>query len=134
MERDDVDTGEIITTRPHPYFHSKNEVILAATDLEEVYDNAVERIKEEIANFQRQGSGWRFKNVVKLGIYTTVYEPLRDNSYIPLPKKLKNKKAIINPQNSEDEECFKMVYNYSTKLSRRAKKSIQNKSIPAKTS
>ena len=107
MEHDDMNTGEVITTWPHPYFHSKNEVILAATDLEEVYDNAVERIKEEMANFQKKGSGWRFKSVIRLDIHTTVYEPLRGNSYIPLPKKLKNKKAIINPQNNEDEECFK---------------------------
>ena len=106
MERDDMDTGEIINTRPHPYFHSKNEVILATTDLEEVYDNAVERIKEEIANFQRKGSGWRFKSVIRFDIHTTGYKPMRGNSYFPLPKKLKNKKAIINPQNV-DEECFK---------------------------
>ena len=35
-----------------------------------------------------------------------MYQPLRGNSYIPLPDKLKNKKAIINPRN-KDNECFK---------------------------
>ena len=54
-----------------------------------------------------KGSGWRFKSVIRFDIHTTVYEPLKGNSYIPLPKKLKNKRAIINPQNNEDEECFK---------------------------
>ena len=34
------------------------------------------------------------------------YRPLRGNSYIPLPKELANKKAIINMMN-EDDQCFK---------------------------
>jgi len=35
-----------------------------------------------------------------------VYKPLRGNSYIPLPKELANKKAIINLKNN-DNLCFK---------------------------
>ena len=87
MEHDDINTGEVITSVR--YFGTENKVILAATDVEEVYDNAVERIKERIANDQRKGSGWRFKSVIRFDIHTTVYKPLRGCSYIPLPPKLK---------------------------------------------
>ena len=104
MERVDMNTGEVITSRP--YFRTKSEPILAATDVEEVYDNAVDRIKEKIANFLRQRSGWIFKSVIRLDIHTAVYMPLRGNTYIPLPPTLAAKKAIINPQN-EDDQCFK---------------------------
>ena len=66
--------GKVITSRP--YFHTKSEQILAATDVEEVYDNTVDIIKKRIANYQRQGSGWRFISVIRLDIHTTIYEPL----------------------------------------------------------
>jgi hypothetical protein len=59
-----------------------------------------------MANFQMQGSNWRFKSVVKMNINTFVYKPLKGSSYIPLPKELGAKKAIINMKN-EDNECFK---------------------------
>ena len=61
---------------------------------------------ESMATFQRRGSNWRFRRVVKLDINTVEYKPLRGNSYIPLPKKLASKKAIINMKN-EDKQCFK---------------------------
>jgi len=34
------------------------------------------------------------------------YTPISGSSYIPLPNDIKNKKAVINPQNS-DQNCFK---------------------------
>ena len=105
MERIDIKTGEVITANPS--FRSNTEIILEATDLNEIYGNAVDKIKETIANFQMQGSNWQFRRVDKLDINMVIYRPLRGTSYINLPKNLKNKKAIINPKNEEDEECFK---------------------------
>ena len=93
MECVDINTGEVITGEP--YFHTENEVILAATDVEEVYDNAVDRIKEQIANFLRLGSGWIFKSVIRFDIHTAVYKPLRGNTYIPLPPTLAAKKLLL---------------------------------------
>ena len=75
--------------------------------MNKIYEDAVNKIQESIAKFQMLGSNWRFGRVDKLDIHTVIYEPLRGNSYIPLPTKLENKKAIINPQNEKDEECFK---------------------------
>ena len=34
------------------------------------------------------------------------YNPLRGESYIPLPKELANKKVIINIKNMDDNKCF----------------------------
>ena len=55
---------------------------------------------------QRGQSGWRFRSIVSLNVFTAEYKPLKGSSYIPLPSCLSSKKAIINMQN-EDEECFK---------------------------
>ena len=64
MERVEIKTGEVITTNVS--FRSKTEIILEATDVNEFYKNAVDKIKESIAKFQMQGSNWRFRRVVKL--------------------------------------------------------------------
>ena len=69
-------------------FLSKTGIVLDATDVKELYQNVSDKVMESMANFQMQGSNWRFKRVVKLDINTAVYKPLKGNSYIPLPKKL----------------------------------------------
>ena len=65
-----------------------------------------ETVLESLAKFQRQGSNWRFHSVLRLDLRTVKYLPLGGSSYIPLPKFLAAKKAIINLKN-EDDECFK---------------------------
>lgn len=104
MERRHITTGEVETTNAH--FHSLTETILEATDVTELYRIAVDKIMDSLDVFLRNGSGWRFRSVVNLGINTVVYEPFRGNSYIRLSKKLANKKAIINLKN-DDNQCFK---------------------------
>ena len=42
----------------------------------------------------------------ELNIHTVKYEPLKGSSYIPLPKNLAHKKALINMKNM-DNKCFK---------------------------
>ena len=104
MERVDMKSGE--EESANVPFVSKTEVILDATDINEVYDNAINKIPETMASFQMRGSNWRFGAVLKLDINTAVYKPLKGSSYIVLPAYLANKKAIINMKNSDD-QCFK---------------------------
>ena len=65
----------------------------------------VERILENIATFLATESEIRFYSVIKLELHTVSYKPLRGETYIPLPKKLANKNAIINIKN-KDNKCF----------------------------
>ena len=104
MEKVDMKSGEVVEAEAN--FKSKTEIILEATDVGEIYSNAVDKIKESMASYQMRGSNWRFRAVLKLDIDTVEYKPLKGNSYIPLPEYLANKKAIINPKNNDD-ECFK---------------------------
>lgn len=94
MERTDLSTGETAeTTAP---FASRIHL----------YSMMEERILENLVTFQSRGSNWAFVSIIDLTIHTVQYKPLRGNSYIPLPKNLKDKKALINMKN-EDDECFK---------------------------
>ena len=66
-----------------------------------------DKIFESIQNFQNRGSGWQFDRVEHLDININPYNPLSGSSYIKLPGKLYEKKAIINVKNENDNECFK---------------------------
>ena len=90
-------------------FHSNIEVNLDGTNEEELYDMMVERIIEKMATFQSKGSGWRLHSIIQLELHTMGYNPLRGETWIPLPKELANKNAIINMKN-KDNKCFCGVF------------------------
>ena len=96
--------GEEIFTDYH--FNTKNNIVDGSTNLVNFFSVGVERLIELIESLQGRGSGWIFDEVLHFDILTNVYKPLAGSSYIPLPKFLASKKAIINPKNS-DQECFK---------------------------
>ena len=86
-------------------FHSDIGVNLDGTDERDLYDTMVERIIEKMATFQSMGSGWRLYRTIQLELHTVRFNPLRGETWIPLPKELANKKAIINVKN-KDNKCF----------------------------
>ena len=57
------------------------------------------------ATYQNEGSPCRLRSIIQLELHTVRYNPLRGETYIPLSKKLANKKAIINIKN-KDNQCF----------------------------
>ena len=104
MEKVDLKSGEVIAKEAA--FHSKAEVIIESTNSSELLSKMKDTVSESIAKFQRQGSNWRFRSVLGLYLHTIKYESLEGSSYIPLPRFLAAKKAIINLRNKDD-ECFK---------------------------
>ena len=101
---------EIISDKPSyiqdkAYFQSKTHINLKATDVKEILAAMIKKILQGIYIYQKNGSGWDFKEVVNLEIHTVDYKPIRGSSYIPLPYFTKRKKAIVNIRNS-DEKCF----------------------------
>ena len=99
----DGGAGEVFTDY---HFNTKNNIVDSATNLTDFLSVSVERLIELIESLQGRGSGWIFDEVLHFDILTNVYKPLAGSSYIPLPKFLASKKAIINPKNS-NQECFK---------------------------
>ena len=105
MERTDTDGFTAIKKFA---FHSKNnKIILESTNIYEIYNEIIDEIEEEIQKVQDAvGSGWVFLEVENLTLHTSKWNPINAGSYIDLPKELKNKTAIINMKN-QDDECFK---------------------------
>ena len=88
-------------------FASKMEIVTESTDISVIYNTMTSLIFELIQNFNNRGSGWQFDRVEHLDININPYNPLSASSYIELPGKLAEKKAIINVKNENDNECFK---------------------------
>ena len=86
-------------------FNSGTHINLESTDVNKLIDINVKKIIEDLEVYQKNGSGWYFKEVHSLEIHTVDYNPMKGSSYIPLPDWISNKKAIVNIQN-KDEKCF----------------------------
>ena len=90
-------------------FHSEIEINVEGTNENEIYTTMTDTILERIANLingsSGGGSGWIFYKIINLELHTVSYRPLRGNTWIPLPKELADKKAIINMKN-KDNKCF----------------------------
>ena len=88
-------------------FHSAIKIILESTDVEEVFNEMVDEIETAIQKTENaEGSGWVLESITDIKLHTAEWNPLNAGSYMELPANLKNKKAIINMKN-QDDECFK---------------------------
>ena len=98
------ENGEYIEVEPT--FLSKNKANLEGENPFKIFDEMVEEVMVNMANYQKEGSNLQFEKVIELVVPFARYEPLGGSSFMPLPAQLKNKKAIVNMKN-EDEKCFK---------------------------
>lgn len=55
-----------------------------------------------------RGSVFYLEQIDRMLLVVCRYTPIGGSSYIPLSNFIKNKRAVINPQN-KDEQCFKWV-------------------------
>ena len=76
------------------------------SDLDQIVDEMIAHMKTQIENPALLNSRFRFDEVLFLDINFHQLNLTRGSSYLSLPDWLARKKAIINPQN-DDEECFK---------------------------
>ena len=91
------------------YFKEDQPHVFTRYDKEQIeqkYDEFMERIKGEIENWSLQGSGWEIESIELAYVNIAKYQPLRGGTYLPLPAKLAKKKAIINVKN-KDNQCLK---------------------------
>ena len=96
-------TGE--NTYVTPYFRSVGTTLTQSSDLELEITIMMEKVKESMSNYMREGSGWTFGHIESLEIHLNHFKPLKGGSFIPTPSVLAKKKAIINVKNKDD-RCF----------------------------
>ena len=87
------------------HFRSKTYKNYVSSNEEEIVTNCMSKILDDIEEFTQNGSGWYFKEVLKLEVNTIKFNPTKGSSYIDLPYWIKNKKAIVNIKNKDD-KCF----------------------------
>lgn len=76
------------------YFQSETYINLEATDVKELLSKMIYEIFNKIASYQRNSSGWYFKDVLPLEIHTIDYKPMKGSSYIPLPDFILKRKQL----------------------------------------
>ena len=106
LGRTDPVTGSVVTAEKSA-FRLLQEPIYGSTDLEATYERMVAKMLESFSAFLKSGSGWTLRRIIKLDITPAKNRPVKDSSYIPLPKVIRNKGALINMENRKDNQCFK---------------------------
>ena len=100
MDKVDLKSVEVIVKEAA--FHSKTEVKLESTNSKELFSKMKETVLKSLAKFQRQGSNWRFRQVLSLDLHTVKYVLLGGSCNIPLRRFLVAKKQ-------HSERCDKML-------------------------
>lgn len=92
------------------HYLKQNEPVILNRNKEatinDVFNRFIDQVKGEIEAWSQRGSGWVIEGILDAFVNVARYEPFRGGSYFPLPKKLKNKKSIINLQN-RDKQCLR---------------------------
>ena len=108
--RDDGQAEEVFEYKD-AYFNSTAFTILNEYQIIEALDKAAEEDNNKIAFWLSEGSGWTIEEIRSHYVNIVKYLPLRGNSYIQLPKELRNSMCgLINLKNT-DNECFRWCHN-----------------------
>jgi hypothetical protein len=90
-----------------PHFLNKSVALTHTSQISSYLDDSIDLLMHRVQEWESKGSGWQFVRIVSQAIDIVKYTPVKGSSYIDLPVYLKNKKAIINVKNLNDNECFK---------------------------
>ncbi len=102
LEKEDAKTGN----KMEDTFGSRSKTKVVISQLGDTYGEMRDRILENLAEFQKNGSGWRLKSINGLEIKITKYNPLSGSGYSKLPPFIAKKNIVINMRN-DDVQCFK---------------------------
>ena len=92
MVRTDPETGKNTFTIAH--FSSKTHSMISEEYVKNEYLTMKEKMLENLAKYQKLGSGWRLQSVEMLEIFITKFKPLNGKSYKPFPKVIVKKKLL----------------------------------------
>ena len=116
------------------YFRENEPQVFYANDdenkIKEYFDNIFEIINGKIEAWVSRGSGWEVDKIELVYVNVARFQPFRGGTYLPIPTKLKNRKAVINVQD-KDNECLKWAVRSAMFPPTRRKKSKQTKFLPS---
>ena len=85
---------------------SNQSTILQTYEIDEELNKAFSTILARLEAFTNEGSGWAVERVEFLMLDISRYRPIRGGSYIPLPKEIQVKRAVVNVKNRDD-DCLR---------------------------
>ena len=88
-------------------FNSKMTQVFQGSDIDELLEGMFAYIKTQVEHPALPKSGFTIDRIMHLDVNFHKLQLTRGSSYITLPSWIASKKAIINPTNENDEECFK---------------------------
>ena len=91
------------------YFKDKEPTVLnqhTADLLNHLMNQFIDHVRGQIEGWSERGSDWAVDEILEAFINLARYNPLRGGTYMLLPEKLKNKKAVLNIQN-RDNQCLR---------------------------
>ena len=88
-------------------FNSKMTEVFQGSNIEELLQNMFAYIKTQIENPKLPKSGFTLDSITQLDIGFHKLTLTRGSSYIQVAEWIAKMKAVLNPQNRDDEECFK---------------------------
>ena len=106
QDLDDGATGDIYYERIEMPFNSLMTKFFHASDINDLMERMLAYIKAQTENRKFPESGFTLDKITHLYINFHRLVLTRGSSYIELSEWLESKKAVVNPQNKE-EECFK---------------------------
>ena len=118
------------------YFNRMQPVILNQHNkdiIKPLLNQFINQVKGEIEAWSERGSGWIMDEILEAYINVARYQPMRGGSYMPLPTKLKNKKAVLNIQN-RDNECLRWAIKAALFPAPRGRNPIRTSSYPTEDS
>ena len=88
-------------------FNSLMTEFFNGSNIEELLERMFAHIKTQTENPKFPESGFTLDHIMHLYINFHKLALTRGSSYIQVPEWIAKKKAVLNPQNRDDEECFK---------------------------
>ncbi|XP_055839997.1 uncharacterized protein LOC129907698 [Episyrphus balteatus] len=82
------------------------KAVFLEVEINPILEEMFEVILFKMDEFQERDSGWALIRIKSVEININKYQPLSGSSYLSLPKKIVDKRAIVNIEN-KDEYCFK---------------------------
>ena len=87
--------GKKVKDQSKIYLHSRTYVNLEKTDVKIILKDMIYEVLIGLANYQEKGSGWYFKEIIKLEIHLVDYKPMKGGSYVKLPEFIKKKVQLL---------------------------------------
>ena len=99
-------TDESIVTFPPVVLVTDQMEVFQDTDVDELLKKCAVALGDRIVAYEGNGSGWVVDKLIWLDTAIWRYDPLRGDSFIPLPAWISSTKCVVNVQN-KDNECYR---------------------------